>query len=229
MNTTFWLRDDVYFHDGVHFNASTPEFGLMWLQDMQIGRAQAMWENLVSVEVHSEYVFSVYHNRSSLWTFYDIAGWAPNIPEHIYDGTDIHFRPEATPNPLNGNLTSLVHTGPFMITDLDFVLGGYVELTRYDVNPAIGVTTHHWQSHQEFADKLAEAFHWIGDGTSDGIVDIYDLTAAGKAFARQPPDPLYDADADTDPEPTYHTNDNRVDMRDIIELSKAWGKQKSYA
>jgi hypothetical protein len=54
------------------------------------------------------------------------------------------------------------------------------------------------------------------------------LSKAGKAFGTELGDTLYDADADTDPEPTYHENDDRVDMRDIAELSKNWGKQRHY-
>jgi ABC-type transport system substrate-binding protein len=229
MNTTFTLREDVDWHDGTHFDAYDCEFALEWLRDMEIGRAQAMWRDLHDVEIHSQYCFSVYHNVSSLWTFYDIAGWAPIIPEHLYAGTDLNYRPEIDPNPLNGNLTCVIGTGPFVITDLDFSLGGYVEQTAYRVNPDLGITTHWWHSAESHALWLETCFHWIGDGNSDGVVDIYDLTKAGKSFALISSDPNYDAEADTAPEPTYQNNDGRVDMRDIIELSKAWGKQRTYA
>jgi hypothetical protein len=118
-----------------------------------------------------------------------------------------------------------------MITDLDFSYGGYVELTAYRVNPAIGITTHWRESVEGFNTWLTECFHWIGDGNSDGVIDIHDLTKAGNAFAANEGDPRYDAQADTDPEPEYQTRTSpgRVDMSDIIELSKAWGKKRSYA
>jgi hypothetical protein len=78
---------------------------------------------------------------------------------------------------------------------------------------------------------LLECFHWVGDLTTDGYVDIYDLTKLGKAFAAIEPDPRYDPAADIDPEPTYHTRASPgiVNMRDLIELSKLWGKQATYA
>jgi ABC-type transport system substrate-binding protein len=229
MKTTFWLRNDVYYHDGVQFDAYTANFSLNWLKDMQIGRAQAMWQYLDHVEVHDQYCFSVYHTVASLWTFYDVAGWAAYLPPHIYDGTDIHFRPEATTNPLNPSLTCLVGTGPYMITDMAFLLGGYVELTAYRANPSLGITTHWWQTVEGYDDWLTTCFHWIGDCNSDGVVDINDQTKAGKAFAANEGDPRYDAEADIAPEPEYHTNDGRVDMRDIIELTKSWGRQRTYA
>jgi ABC-type transport system substrate-binding protein len=231
MNTTFNLNETIYWQDGVHFTAHDCEFALEWLRDMQIGRAQAMWRDLHDVEVWSDYSFSVYHNVSSLWTFYDIAGWAATLPEHIYSGTDLEFLPARTPNPANGNITCLVGTGPYMITDLNFILGGYVELTAYRANPSIGITTNYHESVSGFASWLRECFHWIGDGNSDGVIDIHDLTKAGNAFAANEGDPRYDAQADTDPEPSYHqrSSPGRCDMQDIIELSKSWGKQRTYA
>ena len=316
MNTTFWLRDDVYFHDGVKFDAYTCEYSLEWLKDMEIGRAQAMWKDLHDVTVYNSTCFSVFHNVSSLWTFYDIAGWAPAVPKHIYDGTTDKFRPEATahrfswmgeavgvgdgstteffldnaplaeagqgeperavyvdgiktnatyhPNTIDtstgkitfttappaaavitadylevgvSDLTCLVSTGPYVLTDLLFELGGYAELSAYRTSVAPG-PTQWWQSVEGYADWLKTCFHWIGDLTSDGVVDIYDLTKAGKSFGLEedigqipPPPPGYDADADIDPEPEYQTRTHpgRVNMRDIIELSKAWGKQRTYA
>jgi ABC-type transport system substrate-binding protein len=231
MNTTFWLRDDLYYHDGVHFDAYTANFSLNWLKDMEIGRAQAMWRDLDHVDVHDQYCFSVFHTVSSLWTFYDIAGWASLVPPHIYEDTTVNFRPEAEANELNGNITKLVGLGAYIITDLDFSLGGYVELTAYRENPDLGITTHWWQSAEDYADWLSECFHWIGDGNSDGVIDIHDLTKAGNAFAANEGDPRYDEQADTDPEPEYQTRTSpgRVDMSDIIELSKSWGKKRTYA
>ena len=116
-----------------------------------------------------------------------------------------------------------------MITDLDFALGGYVELTAYDVNPDLGIETHSWMSVESFDNWLHTCFHWIGDATSDGVVDVYDLTKAGKAYAQVSGQPLYDPEADLGPEDPYHTNDGRVDIRDIAEMSKNWGKQVTYA
>jgi len=231
MNTTFWLRDDLYYHDGVQFDAYTANFSLNWLKDMQIGRAQAMWKDLDHVEVHDQYCFSVYHTITSLWTFYDIAGWASVIPPHIYEGTDIHFRPEEQANPLNEHITKLVGLGAYVITDMAFELGGYVELTAYRENPDLGITTHWFWSAEGYDAWLTECFHWTGDGNSDGVIDIYDLTKAGNAFAANEGTPRYDAQADTDPEPEYHTRTDpgRVDMQDIIELSKSWGKQQTYS
>ena len=247
MNTTFWLRDDVYYHDGAEFNASVVEFSLKWVQDMKIGRAQPMWQNLVDVQVHNETMVSVYHNATSLWIsnhttgpdvwqVNDAACWATMFPPHIYEGTDQHFRPEETINPINPLLTCLVGTGSFVFREVDMVLGGYARLTAFrdDDGTGPGETPspvgdyHWWMSVEEYADLVREQFHWIGDVNSDGIIDIDDLNKAGKAYGSDSGDPDYDEDVDTDPEPVYHENDDRCDMRDIAELAKNWGKQRDY-
>ena len=56
-----------------------------------------------------------------------------------------------------------------------------------------------------------------GDVNDDGVVDIVDLTMAGKAFWAWEGDPRYDPDAD-------FTDDGLVDMRDIIVIAKKYGK-----
>jgi len=221
MNTTFWLRDDVYYHDGVHFDAYTCEFSLEWLKDMQIGRAQPMWQYLDHVEVHSDYCFSVYHTVTSLWTLYDIAKWAPLIPPHIYEGTDMHFRPEATTNPLNPSLTCLIGTGPFMVTDLLFQLGGYVELTAYRENADLGITTHWFMSVEEEDALLTQMFHWTGDVNYDGINDGLDLARIDAALFTHKGEPGFDPDADLN-------GDDWIDMRDVAILGKNWGKARKY-
>jgi ABC-type transport system substrate-binding protein len=236
MNNTFWLRQDVVYHDGAEFNASVCEFSLEWLKDMQIGRAQAMWQHLDDVVVNNASCFSAIHKKASLWLFYDIAGWAAYFPPHIYEGTTKDFRPEEVQNPLNTDLTCLVGTGPFVFREAVMELGGYVKLTAFRDDDGAGAgttpspvgTDHWWQTVESYENDLTVQFHWTGDGTSDGVIDVYDLSKAGKAFGTELGDTLYDADADTDPEPTYHENDDRVDMRDIAELSKNWGKQRHY-
>jgi len=125
-------------------------------------------------------------------------------------------------------LTCLVGTGPFVYRGGVLAWGGFARLTAYR-SGASPVSTHWWMSAEDYDYLMAEQFHWIGDGNWDGVIDIYDLTKAGKSFALESGDPGYDADSDTAPEPTYHTNDGRVDMRDNVELSKNWGKQRSYA
>ncbi|UCG36304.1 MAG: hypothetical protein JSV64_06740 [Candidatus Bathyarchaeota archaeon] len=221
MNTTFWLRDDIYYHDGVHFDAYTCKFSLEWLRDMQISRARAVWQNLHEVEVHSDYCFSVYHTVTSIWTFYDIADWAPLIPPHIYFGTDVYFRPEDTVNPLNGHLTCLVGTGPYMVTDLYSAVGGYVELTAYRENADLGITTHWFMGVEEEDELLTQMFHWKGDVNYDGIVDDLDLARVDAAFGTSIGDPRFDPDADL-----YY--DDRINMRDASIVAKGWGMARKY-
>lgn len=87
MKVLFWLRDDVYWHDGVQFNASDIEFALKFLKDHKIARAKPMWEHLVDVDIVAPFKVVVYLERRSLWLFYDVAAWGTVLPRHIYRGT----------------------------------------------------------------------------------------------------------------------------------------------
>ncbi|UCE28981.1 MAG: hypothetical protein JSV85_06905 [Candidatus Bathyarchaeota archaeon] len=239
MNTTFWLRDDVYYHDGAKFNASVVEFSLEFARDQQIARARPMWRNLVDVEVHNTTSVSVYHNVTSLWIFYHTAGpevwlvndaacWATMFPKHIYEGTGPAFRPELIINPINSSLTYLIGTGPYVFrAGGELKLGGFAELTAYRVGSS-PVTTHWWQSVEGSFNLTRDCFHWVGDCNRDGVVDITDLNKIGKAYAQVIGQPLYDPEADVGPEDPYHTNDGRVDIQDIVEVSRSWGKQRTY-
>ena len=64
--------------------------------------------------------------------------------------------------------------------------------------------------------------------TPDGVIDIYDLTTMGLAYGLTVGQSGYNSMADISPEPTYHTNDGKVDMRDIAEISRNWSKQRDY-
>jgi ABC-type transport system substrate-binding protein len=243
VNVTFWLRDDVYWHDGVHVDADEVKFSWDYVAGEYppfppVGRAGAFWEDYEGSEVWGTYCLSVYQNKTSMFTLYDCAGWTPLFPQHIYEGEDEYFRPEATPHPDSGlaaaGLKCLLGTGPFVFIESTMVLGGYCQIVAFRPGVAPHPTAHWWQSVEGFVAELTEQFHWIGDVSSltpleeDGIINIYDMSTAGKAYGKTSGQPGYEAQADIAPEATYHNNDGRVDIRDIAEIGKNWGKQRSY-
>ena len=56
----------------------------------------------------------------------------------------------------------------------------------------------------------------VGDVNGDGVVDIFDLNKAGKAYGSVVGEPEYDSDVDLN-------KDGRVDMRDIALIGKNYG------
>ena len=231
MKITFWLRDDVYWHDDVKFTAYDVEFGLEFARDQQIARALPMWQYLVDVEVLTDYTVSVYFSTTSLWIFYYVAGpdiwlvndaacWATMFPKHIYEGTDPTFRPEETINPINPELTCLIGTGPFVYRGGDIVLGGYAHLTAYRPGSS-PVTTHWFMSVEEEDALLTQMFHWIGDVNYDGIIDDLDLAQIYASLGLHEGDPGFDPDADL-------YNDGLIDMRDVAIANKNYGKARKY-
>lgn len=247
VNTTFHLRDDLFWHDGVQYTSDDAEFALEYLRDWTLDNSEYMWANLVDVQTHGSFAFSVLHNTSWYpWIFDEISRWATMFPKHIYNGKNpsIHT-PWLNPHPTVDGLTELIGTGALVHRTGEYEDWGYAYATAYStrnlgygtggipdpafVPTADPLTTHWLITVGDLDHLLIEMFHWIGDVDRDGIIDVYDLARMGMSYALVSGDPGYHVDADTDPEPMYHTNDGRVDIRDIIELSKNWGKQRTYA
>lgn len=232
VNITFWLRDDVYFHDGSHFNATVAKFSWDYVSGRvppmpPVGRAGAFWEDYYDADIWNNYCLSVYQNKSSMFILYDCSGWAPLFPPHIYEGEDQFFIPSDEENPLNPALSCLVGTGPWVVREVVWGLGNYVRLTAYR-SGASPVTTHWWKTVEELDAELTTMFHWVGDVNSDTDIDVDDLALAGLSFGRILGMPGYNPNADVAPEYTYHTPDNRVDMRDMAEIGRNYGKQRDY-
>lgn len=229
MNITYWLRDDVYYQDGEKYNATQAKFSLEFARDQEIARLFTAWGYMTDVDIHDTYTFSVLVNETSPWMLYDIGGIAAYFPKGCYEGTDRYFEPENTVNPYNSNLTCLIGTGPFVMRDFDMALGGYARLTAFRPEADDNyLSDHYWMSIATWDSDLATQFHWVGDVDSDSDVDVYDLSAAGQSYGKHLRQTGYNGNADINPEPTYHTNDGFVDIFDIAELSKSWGKQRDY-
>lgn len=127
MAITFYLRPDVYWHDGVPFTSADVKFNLEYLKRYMIPRYKSVWENLLSVETHGPYKVVVFINATSLWTFYDVSGAAALIPPQVYKDvtTPLTFVPDATPHPA-GKTYLDPFTGTTFTLSCLFGTGSYV-------------------------------------------------------------------------------------------------------
>lgn len=216
MNITFWLREDVYWHDGEPVNAEDVKFSWEFIRDYQIPMYKPMWENLVNVEVSASNVVRAYFNSTSPYYLYDLSDTALLLPEQIWqDVTDPKtFYPSQEDHPTVPGLTKLIGTGPYIYDpDSNPVLGGYIG------GNANG--DYYFMSPTSIEDLLLDLFYLSGDINRDGVVDIYDLSIAGVAYGSSEGDPRYNPYADLN-------MDDHVDIRDVIVICRNWGKQYSY-
>jgi len=129
MKMTFWLRDDVYWHDGVPLTGEDVRFSLEYIGTHQLPICETMWQNLVEVVIPQPYVAEVYLNTSNLLPLSnletslldDVVSAAALFPQHIWQNvTDPEsFRPWEEPHPTVPGLTKLIGTGPFYFVNYD--------------------------------------------------------------------------------------------------------------
>ena len=82
---TFWLRQDVMWHDGEPVTAHDCVANMKFLREYKPGRYSNTWKHLVYEEVDGPYKFSAYFNESSLRYVDFVAGAALLAPEHIIE------------------------------------------------------------------------------------------------------------------------------------------------
>jgi len=110
-NFTFYLYQNVTWHDGVPFNASDVKFSydsILYNPEVESAWFDVLKNfNVAQVEILDEHtmVFRLYDPCA---TFPTITSWIPIIPLHLYNGTDM------STNPHND---SPVGTGPFKFVD----------------------------------------------------------------------------------------------------------------
>jgi len=82
---TFYLRDDIKWHDGVELNSSDVKFTIEYLQGL--GTQASFYSSVVGVDhvtTPNARTVCVYENVSNIWTL-DLIGKLPILPKHIFE------------------------------------------------------------------------------------------------------------------------------------------------
>lgn len=126
---TFYLRDDVTWHDGVPFTAEDVKFTMDYLKAQRVPKYQASWQNYSHSEIIDPYTITVYFDNVSYWHTYNVSGF---LAKHIWENVEKfdEFEPWKTPHPTVEGLTMMIGTGPFVFKE--YVTGEYVRVERYE-------------------------------------------------------------------------------------------------
>jgi ABC-type transport system substrate-binding protein len=218
---TYYLRDDVYWHDGVKFTAEDVKFSLESIRDWgkAAGQASVACNNLWKVEVvdvngdgWNEAV--VYQNVTNLFILRYTSMWGAMVAKHVWEpviagpdgiyGTADDVDPRTvpawdTPNPINSSLTLLTGTGPWMFFRGDWHSGEYIRL----------------RANRNYFKSAEES---LSDTNFDFETNIKDIFAVAKAFGTKQGDPRWNIYADIN-------YDKTVNIKDIYEVAKRFGKK----
>lgn len=205
---TYYLRQDVYWHDGVQFTADDVKFCLEYLRDHGHAAGQSRFatgdlHNVTVVDVDGDgwNEAVVYHSTTSLFHLTYTSFWAAEFPKHIWEGVvdPTAVTPWKEPNPVVGEpLTKLVGTGPFVYYMGDWVEGQYV---RFRANP----------------NYFRSAELSITDTNLDFITDVFDAIPLTINFGKGQGEAGYDIHYDIN-------NNGVIDIYDAILVSANFGE-----
>lgn len=211
---TYYLRDDVYWQDGVQFTAEDIKFSIEQHDKWGWAGGQGKWalQNLWKVEIAdvdadgwNEAI--VYQNVTNPYVQIYTGQWGASVAKHVWEpeikgpdgilNTEDDVDPRTivaheTPNPSDpeGKLTLLTGTGPFEFHLGDWERGVYI---RFRAN------RDYWRSFEIS----------IADVNFDFIVDIFDLLKVAGRFLAPKGDPRYSIYSDIN-------CDKLVDLYDLL-------------
>ena len=83
--STFWLRQDVTWHDGKPVTAYDCVANMRIMREYRPGRYSSTWRNMVYEEANGLYKFNIYFNQPSLYYTSYVAENALLVPKHIIE------------------------------------------------------------------------------------------------------------------------------------------------
>ncbi len=128
---TYYMRNDVKWHDGTPFTAKDVKFTIEYLRDNEVPRYLGSTREIVKVETPDDYTVVVYSSTSGFLHLYDIQGlpWlAPHIWKDVKDWRA--FQPWLEDHPTVKGLTKLIGIGPFVFKE--YKVGEYVRLEKFN-------------------------------------------------------------------------------------------------
>lgn len=134
MVAKFWLRNDLYWHDGLHVTAQDVKWNWDFIKKMgetgHFTQLREVWSTYIKSKVIHDYLVEVYINTTGLWKVYNYAENALKFPKIIWEpfwndpeGAEA-FKPwDITYQDWTGNpppadkpyLKCLIGTGPFWL------------------------------------------------------------------------------------------------------------------
>lgn len=228
MNITFYIREDVFWQDGLPYTAHDAKFNWLFLRDNCIPRHTTTWKYIKDVTVINDHTVRVSLNVTSQFLLYDLASTAAMLPPAVwsrfngkplidilgYDPSANTTRPAGagpwfgTPQ---GPSTQLYGTGVFMFDYYDDVCDvGQLRANR-----------EYFKATDEIHAQLVEMFHRVGDTNYDGIVDSVDIDQIQLRLGSMIGDPLYDPDVDIN-------SDGFIDMEDLSLANYFYGELREY-
>src|SRR3989441_3398797 len=199
VDIAFNLRNDLFFHDGVQLTASDVMFSLLTLTSAAAGSVI----DILGVRIQNDYNFIVSFAHDGPFALYNL-GSIPVIPQHIWaaDKTSkCSAQGSATCSVnldlVNGPLSDLISnheligSGPFVCKDISSGQvgggctstgnssvsgGGVIVLRRNGLGQSGTLGSAYFRSSAKY--KQWEWANFIDTGTSQGIVDIQDVSAA---------------------------------------------------
>lgn len=127
---TYWLRDDIYWHDGVPFTANDVKFTMDYLKQHNNGKYRDSWIDYSHIEIIDDHTFTAYYTSVSYWHTYNTRAFlAKHIWENVTDPD--RFQPWNEPHPTVQGLTKMIGTGPFVFRQ--YVPGEFVRVVRNEL------------------------------------------------------------------------------------------------
>ncbi|HEX68933.1 MAG TPA: hypothetical protein ENG10_01380, partial [Candidatus Bathyarchaeota archaeon] len=85
MKVTFWLRNEMFWHDGVQITAEDVKFCWEYLKCYNAPIFKDVASKLVKVETEGDYIVHAYLNSTSYALIYDLADTALLLPKHLWE------------------------------------------------------------------------------------------------------------------------------------------------
>lgn len=118
---TFYLRQDVFWHDGVPFTSADAKFTIEEIISRLNPIAAGAYQPMESIVAPDDYTLVITFSRPNNPFFTLAYAFGPILPRHLWEGTDFAQNPAAN-NPIG--------TGPFKF--LEYNIGDAIRLERYE-------------------------------------------------------------------------------------------------
>lgn len=223
MKITLWVRDDLYWHDGIKFTAHDLEFAAKYAKDYDIPRMSDITKDLIDAKAISETRVEFYYNRTSIFVLFQLTvePYLTSYPKHLYNPNATRYGPPEGPMNLQiAGKPGVPYPSTFVAPSVPhpnppadkpwltcFIGVGPWILKSYEWG--IGAT---FIANKNYFLKVV-----IADVNYDRCVDIFDCVFLAISFGSKPGDPNWNEHADIN-------GDQIVDIFDMVIVALSFGE-----